>query len=96
MIANTSDRRPPAVGRVQHWEFLVCEDGLEGPGAAIADLLRLINLLASMRGSRREPLAWQWTDAEGRAARRRAGHGPRARRPDVLVCPAGTLATART
>jgi transcriptional regulator GlxA family with amidase domain len=87
MVAARSEHRPPAGGRVQHWEFLVCADGLEGPGAAIADLLRLINLLASMRGSRREPLAWQWTDAQGRAARRHAGHGPRARRPDVLVVP---------
>lgn len=83
----TPPRRPAARGATEHWEFLVCDDGLQGPGAAIADLLRLVNLLASMRGVRREPLAWQWSLPGGHAARRLAGHGGRVRRPDVLVVP---------
>jgi transcriptional regulator GlxA family with amidase domain len=80
-------KAPRGKPQPQHWEFLVCDDGLEGPGAAIADLLRSINLLASMRGARRDPLAWQWTRADGRATRRLAGHGARVPRPDVLVVP---------
>ena len=87
MRKSVPSRRPTPRARVQHWEILVCDDGLEGPGAAIADLLRSINLLASMRGGRLDPLAWQWTNPCGDAVRRRAGHGPRARRPDVLVVP---------
>lgn len=73
--------------QAQHWEFLVCDDGLLGPAAAIADLLRTINLLGAMRGGRHDPLAWQWTRPDGRAARRADGQGARVRRPDVLVLP---------
>lgn len=71
----------------QHWEFLVADDALAGPAAAIADLLRTVNLLATLRGARRDPLAWQWTDPSGRAVRRLRGHGMRVPRPDVLVVP---------
>ena len=74
-------------GGTQHWEFLVCEEGLAGPGAAITDLLRSINLLAAMRGARQDPLAWQWTHPEGRTARRLVAHGARQRLPDVIVVP---------
>ena len=71
----------------QHWEFLVCESGLQGPAAAIADLLSAINLLASMRSDAHGPLAWQWTLPSGRAARGHQGQGVRVRHPDVLVVP---------
>lgn len=79
--------RTPQRARTQHWEFLVLHEGLKGPGAAIADLLHSINLLASMRGARRDPLAWQWTTSASCAVPGLAGHGARVRLPDVLVVP---------
>jgi transcriptional regulator GlxA family with amidase domain len=58
---------------------------LEGPPAAALDALRLVSLLAEMRGARRVPLSWQWSWPDGRAVRDRpAGPMPRGE-PDVLL-----------
>ena len=75
-----------------HLDLMVGEDLLLGPPAAIVDLLRLLNALAAMRGARTPPLAWQFSEPGGRAARRGApgggrGEGARVRRPDVLLVP---------
>ena len=87
MTSRAPTPRSRRAGGEQHWEILVCDGGLEGPGAAIADVLRLIDTVAAMRGARRAPLAWQWTTPDGRATRRHAGQGPRVRLPDVVVVP---------
>jgi transcriptional regulator GlxA family with amidase domain len=87
MSSRTAASTRPRAALPQSWEFLVAEDGLEGPGAAIADVLRLVNTVAAMQGRRQPPLSWQWTTPEGRPARRFAAQGPRVRRPDVIVVP---------
>lgn len=76
------DRRPDRL----HVELLVGDDWLDGPAAAVVDVLRVVDSLAQMRGARRAPLSWQWTAVDGRAVRR-APTAPerRVRRPDVVV-----------
>ncbi len=71
----------------RHWELLAGDDLLEGPCAAVADLLRMLNLVATMRGVRRPPLGWQWTSMAGRALPSRSGAGRRVAKPDVVVMP---------
>lgn len=41
----------------QRWEILRCEDGLDGPAGAIADMLRLVNEVAALRGVRHDPVS---------------------------------------
>lgn len=72
---------PPAA----HVEFLHTADMLEGPAAAIVDVLGLLNDLAAQRGARPLPLGWQWTAPDGRAVRQRPGAGRRRVRPDLVV-----------
>lgn len=50
----------PARARTVLVEILMCADGLDGPGAAACDLLRMINALAALRGQRRPPVTWRW------------------------------------
>ena len=83
---------------IQLWEIIRCDNGLDGPAAAIADMLHLVNEIAALRGSR--------SDAVGLAYRTPAGRGLKApkisslkslscdrskvglqRIPDVLVVP---------
>jgi transcriptional regulator GlxA family with amidase domain len=75
-------RRP---ARPIHVEFLVGEGMLDGPPAAMADALQLINQIAALRGARRSPTAWQWTTPEGRAMRRSPRGHSRVRLPDMVV-----------
>lgn len=60
---------------------------LDGPGAAVVDVLRLVNELAAARGARRAPLSWQWCRADGRTPRRAPGPSRRRELTDVLVVP---------
>jgi len=60
---------------------------LDGPGAAVVDVLRLVNELAAARGARRAPLSWQWRRADGRKAYRVPAPSRRSVVPDVLVVP---------
>jgi transcriptional regulator GlxA family with amidase domain len=69
-----------------HVELLTGEDWLDGPAAAVVDVLRVIHSLAQMRGARHAPVSWQWTAANGRAVRRApAAPARRVRRPDAIV-----------
>jgi transcriptional regulator GlxA family with amidase domain len=70
-----------------HVELLCSQDMLEGPAAAVVDVLRMLNTLAQQRGARRAPFCWQWTSPEGRAVRRTQPGTRRVARPDVLVVP---------
>jgi transcriptional regulator GlxA family with amidase domain len=93
MVLAPETRPKVALRRPQCWEFLVCDEGLLGPGAAIADLLGALNLLAATRGVKSPLITWQWTLPSGRAARGcqgqapRVPRAPRVGRPDVLVVP---------
>jgi transcriptional regulator GlxA family with amidase domain len=69
------------------FEFLVLDDMLDGPGAAVVDVLRLVNELAAARGARRAPLSWQWRRADGRKVYRVPAPSHRSDVPDVLVVP---------
>jgi transcriptional regulator GlxA family with amidase domain len=77
---------PPA-RPVVHVELLCTEDMLEGPAAAVVDVLRLLNALAQQRGAQDTPFCWQWTSPEGRAVRRTTHGIGRVTRPDLLVVP---------
>jgi transcriptional regulator GlxA family with amidase domain len=68
-------------------EFLTGDDMLEGPAAAMVDVLRMVNALAQLRGQLAPPLAWQWRRPDGRAPRRPGTPARRARRPQVAVVP---------
>ena len=72
-------------------EILVLDDGLEAPGAAVVDALKLVNHLAATRGVRRLPCTWRWTAPDGRAVRR-AGAPQRPRGHADLVVVGGWLA----
>jgi transcriptional regulator GlxA family with amidase domain len=50
----------------QRWEVLRCEDGLDGPAAAIADMLRLVNEIATLRGARHDPVSLAHRTPAGR------------------------------
>lgn len=67
-------------------ELLTGDDWLDGPAAAVLDVLRVIHSLAQMRGARHAPISWQWTSADGRALRRTpVPPARRVRNPDVIV-----------
>lgn len=69
-----------------HIELLTGSDWLEGPAAAVVDVLRVVESLARMRGSAAAPVTWQWTGTDGRAARRLpAAPSRRVQRPDVVI-----------
>lgn len=68
-------------------EFLTGDDLLEGPAAAMVDVLRMLNHLAQLRGQNTPPLTWQWRCADGRVPRRQGTPPRRTRRPQVLVVP---------
>lgn len=72
-------------------EILVLDDGLDAPGAAVVDALKLVNHIAATRGSRRPPCTWRWTTPDGRAVRR-AGAPPRPRGQAHVVVVGGWLA----
>lgn len=75
--------RPPKPLRV---ELLTGEDWLDGPAAAVLDVLRVINSLAQMRGASQAPVSWQWTSVDGRALRRvPVAPARRVQRADVIV-----------
>ena len=69
----------------QHWEFLVCDEGLKGPSAALTDFLGAMNLIASIRGDHYPLFMWQWTTTKGHAAKGYKGQGVRVSKPDVVV-----------
>jgi transcriptional regulator GlxA family with amidase domain len=72
--------------RPLHVELLTGDDWLDGPAAAVVDVLRVVHSLAQARGARRAPSSWQWTSVDGRALRRApAAPERRVRRPDVIV-----------
>lgn len=94
----TTALRPPA----QHWEILRCDDGLDGPAGAIADMLRLVNEIAALRGARQDPMSLVHRTPAGRTMKAPAVAADRARRtisrtesssrhqarlPDVVVVP---------
>ncbi len=56
-------------------ELLTGPDLLDGPTAAVVDLVRMMNALAATRGARRAPLAWRWRSPDGRVRRRTADAG---------------------
>ncbi len=67
------------------FELLDLDDMLEGPAAAVGDVLRLVNQLAVARGAQRPAATWQWTAANGQAARRSGSPTRRRGLPDVVV-----------
>lgn len=84
------------------WEMLSCEDGLQGPAGAIADLLQMVNTIARLRGLRRDVTSLCFKTPSGRTLRKHplastppASHpsaatqarGRSAALPDVLVVP---------
>lgn len=94
--------RSPARQSPMRWEILLCEGGLEGPTGAIADLLRLVNTIAALRGARHDPVTLHLRNVEGRLVRPPAYSMARVARlapaqrlpmvnrnqlPDVLVVP---------
>jgi transcriptional regulator GlxA family with amidase domain len=68
-------------------ELLAGADHLQGPTAAMVDVLQVLNTVARLRGAVRAPLSWQWCAADGRALRRAGSGGRRLRRPDLFVVP---------
>ncbi|MDM7950605.1 helix-turn-helix domain-containing protein [Hydrogenophaga sp.] len=54
---------------LQLWEILRCDEGLEGPLGALADLLRMVNTIARLRGLRHERVALQHRTPTGRITR---------------------------
>lgn len=87
---------------VHLWEVLRCDEGLEGPLGAVADLLRMVNTIARLRGLRQDRVALQHRTPSGRITRglavvqSREGSSqgqtgsarlPPGRLPDVLVVP---------
>jgi transcriptional regulator GlxA family with amidase domain len=76
-----TQRRPRS-----HFELLTGSDWLDGPAAAVVDVLRVVESLARMRGSAGAPVSWQWTGVDGRAVRRAPfASGRRVTRPDVVI-----------
>jgi len=70
------------------FEFICGDNMLAGPGAALRDVLNLVNQLAHTRGARQAPTAWQSCDGQGHALRGGAlRSGPRRAVPDVIVVP---------
>lgn len=53
--------------QVQRWEILRCEGGLDGPAGAIADMLRLANEIAALRGARQDPMQLAHRTPAGRS-----------------------------
>jgi len=68
-------------------ELLAGADHLQGPAAAVVDVLQVLNTVARLRGAARAPLRWQWCGPDGHALRRAGSGGRRVRRPDLLVVP---------
>ena len=72
-----------------HVEFIVSDEMLQGPPAAVCDVLVLLNQLAEMRGARGPRIAWQWTAPDGRALRRAGLPARRVALPDMVVVAGG-------
>ncbi|MBN8490852.1 MAG: hypothetical protein J0M00_05410, partial [Burkholderiales bacterium] len=62
-------------------ELLAGADHLQGPAAAVVDVLQVLNTVARLRGAARAPLRWQWCGPDGHALRRAGSGGRRVRRP---------------
>jgi transcriptional regulator GlxA family with amidase domain len=68
-------------------ELLAGADHLQGPTAAMVDVLQVLNAVARLRGAKQDPLNWQWCAADGRALRRAGSGTRRLRWPDLFVVP---------